>query len=106
MVVLYLSLVDTKVKTSSVDIKSQIMDVLSSFGIAKSNVLACITDNSANIVRAVNLLNEDGSDSVGLEGLKELADVDDVVPRIDDTICHMRCTEHTLQPGIRNGLKR
>ena len=64
---------------------------------SKQQVLACVVDNASNITRTAQLLNEDDD-----EEIKEIQDS----LSIDHTIYHMRCTEHTLQLGIRDVLKK
>ena len=93
-----LTLVDTKANHTSSHLKEILLDTLKQFNISKQQVLACVVDNASNMTRTVQLLNEDKGD-------EEIKDIQDSLS-IDHTIYHMRCTEHTLQLGIRDVLKK
>jgi hypothetical protein len=103
-----LALVDTEAKNDGAHTKILVLDVLSKFGINKSDILACVVDNAANMTQTVRLMNEDAEDDDDDEGEDEEDDDEELanMPQIDETIHHVRCAEHTLQLGIRDGLKK
>ena len=100
----YLALVDTDGKSDSATTKALVRDVLSQYGLNINKVFACIVDNAANMTRTIELLNEDaGMHDDGTETEDPLAlDFSDFGP----SISHLRCVEHTLQLGVRDGLKK
>lgn len=95
-----LALVDTEANHTSDNIKNILLDTLGLFKITKSQILACVVDNASNMTRTIQLLNDED----------EASDEDEDDPaetvKIDSTIHHMRCAEHTLQLGIRDALKK
>jgi uncharacterized protein (DUF2126 family) len=66
-----LALVDTEAKNDGVHTKTLVLDVLSKFGINKSDILACVVDNATNMTQTVRLMNEDAEDDDDDEGEDE-----------------------------------
>ena len=97
-----LALVDTEANYTSSHLKEILFDTLKQFNISKQQVLACVVDNASNMIRTVQLLNEEEGDEDDDEEIKEIQDS----LSIDHAIYHMRCAEHTLQLGIREVLKK
>lgn len=104
-----------------------IMEVLADFGIPLNQVLCCVTDNAANMVKVVKDFNvdlaaaaqpqssssqgdQDQEDSDSDEDEDKTGDDDMDLPSLLEyslppTITHIRCGVHTLQLAIMDGLK-
>ena len=95
-------LVDTETNHTSSHLKEILLDALNQFYINKLQVLACVVDNTSNMTRIVQLLNEKEGDE---DDDKEIEEIQDLLS-VDHTIYHMRCAEHNLQLGTRDVLKK
>jgi len=131
-----LALVDTKSKFDAASTKSLILNVLNDFDIKLENVLACAVDNASVMTVTLRLMDEDSvaaataanMDNEGEEagegvdhgdedgGNRDDEDDDDEddegflttldLVAVDMGVKHMRCSEHSLQLAVRDGLKQ
>lgn len=98
-------MIDTEARHDSISSKSTFLNVFAKFGILISNKLAAVVDNVTNMTRTVALLNSECSDEAEIDEDSEFySELENV--EFDRRVHHMRCTAHTLQLGVRNGLRK
>ncbi len=112
-------------KRTSDQIKTLIQQVLTKFEIKRSQLLAVLCDNAANMFKTVRLLNEnenDSEDDLEMNSSSEDQDSEEMVDieendddfdymdhyeePMEDEIYHMRCVVHTLQLVVKDGLSQ
>lgn len=103
-----LALSDTSAKHDSASIKDSVEKVLADFEIKREQVMAAVVDNAANMTKTVALLNdEDNEEDDGDATDEDGNDDDEEAPTARmNFVHHMRCAAHTLQLGVRDGLRR
>ena len=84
---------------------------LQKFEIPQENALCLVVDNTCNMTKTVEWVNENNApDSTDLDENKiHNQDVDEVIDSDDDLVInihHMRSAVHNLQPAIRDSLKQ
>jgi len=94
-----LALVDTEANYTSSHLKEILLDTLKQFNISKQQVIVCVVDNASNMTRTAQVLNEDEDDDEEIEEIQDSLSIDHIMH-------HMRCSEKTLQLGIRIVLKK
>jgi hypothetical protein len=121
-----LALVDTKAKFDAKSTKALIVNVLNDFGIDIKQVLACAVDNASVMTRTLELMEEHAVAAANRDDEGEDDDEDDDHDDEEDNddddddgflmvldlvatdmgVKHMRCSEHSLQLAVRDGLKQ
>lgn len=94
---------------NSIYLKELILNVLQNIEIDLKQVLSIITDNAKNMIATADKMNIRQMDSITKDPDFEM---DENVDMVDIEaaaslfkVHHMRCTEHTLQLAIRDGIK-
>ena len=111
-----LGVVDTLCEHGSKMLKEMIVKVLADYEIPLDHVVCCVTDNASNMIKLVELLNEDiqkehhVDDGEGdIDEEDEEDDIEEGELQLESVIppsCeHMRCAAHTLQLAVNDGLK-
>lgn len=111
-----LSVKDTKAMHDSSFICDLVEQVIKEYEIDKKQILAVVTDNASNMIKAVEKLNErevseDLEEQYHTNEQEENSEVDEIfemnISRVANvsSIRHMRCAVHTLQLAINDGLK-
>ena len=105
-----LAVVDTESRHTTSELKKIINIVLCDYDIPLANIICCVMDNAANMVKLVSMMNEDlqqneedESETEENETLPGTLDLESSVPINCE---HMRCAVHTLQLAIQDGLKK
>lgn len=111
-----LSVKDTKAQHDTNFIRIFVEGVIKEFEIDKKQILAIVTDNASNMIKAVEKLNE-MAEIMKIQNIEEDTEENSELDlhAICETgvtaftnfsnIAHMRCTMHTLQLAINDSLK-
>ncbi|CAK9294251.1 unnamed protein product [Gordionus sp. m RMFG-2023] len=109
-----LAMKEIKESSTSENIKRMIIETLNKFHIPLRNVYTITTDNGANLVKSIKLLNEcslDEMDDIDInnddnnfEDISEF-DIPEIIKDFSTKIYCIRCAAHTLQLAINDSLK-
>ena len=109
-----LAVIDTRSRHSSAAIKQMVDETIDRFDIKPNHVICAITDNAANMVKAVRLMSLEvkAADEAGEEEEdegQEDGDFDegtlDLGVLVPHRVEHMRCAVHILQLTVQDSLK-
>lgn len=94
-----LGMVEIKSRHTAINLRTEILNVLSTYDISVNQIYSITTDNGRNMVKAVQILRDDESEE----------DETDLWPILDELklgpVLSVRCAAHTLQLAIYDVLK-
>ena len=106
-----LAVVDTMSRHTGKETKDIICKILVEYSIPLDKVVCCVTDNAANMLKTVELINKEVvlADEEGEDEDDKEDDVDesqlDLEVTVPPSVDHMRCAVHTLQLAVRDGIR-
>lgn len=95
-----LGMIELKKRHTAEYLKTEVENILQSYGCKLVNVFCCTTDNGANMVKCINLLeeNQENEMDVGLDNDDEIDEnnIEKIKKVLQPTLRCVRCASHTL----------
>ncbi|SPP89623.1 Hypothetical predicted protein [Drosophila guanche] len=97
--VVTLGIIELNKKHTGVNLSAEIESILEDFSLTKSQIYSVTSDNGRNIIKSIEIINEDSDAS---------ADDDEEELETQVNVCSMaslKCAAHTLQLAVKDFLK-
>lgn len=100
-----LGMIELNKRHTAVNLCHEIEDVLNDFKITKQQIYCVTTDNGRNMIKAIEVLNEDNIPSTSTAVVEEF-DFDTIINEVKiHNITSIKCAAHTLQLVVKDFLK-
>ncbi|XP_034475527.1 uncharacterized protein LOC117782615 [Drosophila innubila] len=94
-----LGIIELNKKHTATNLSAEIENILQEFSLMKNQIYSITSDNGRNIIKSIELLNEDTDDSYDDEE-------DELVHQVNVfSIASVKCAAHTLQLAVRDFFK-